>query len=92
MGTTNISFRIDNELKRQVENIVDDLGMNLTTVFTIFAKAIVRTGSIPIDLSIDPIYRTGNQSEIKKRLKRYEEGNAKIITKTIEELEEIVNG
>lgn len=42
MATTNISMRIDEELKKQAEDLFNDLGMSMTTAFTIFAKQAVR--------------------------------------------------
>lgn len=51
MATTNISMRIDEELKKQAEELFNDLGMNLTTAFTIFAKQAVREQRIPFSIS-----------------------------------------
>lgn len=49
---TQINIRIDEELKKQMENICDELGINITTAFTIFAKKLVREQRIPFDVSI----------------------------------------
>lgn len=37
-----ISVRMDDNLKKQTETILDELGLNMTTAMTMFAKAIVR--------------------------------------------------
>ena len=34
----NVSIRMDDALKKQAEDLFNDLGMNLTTAFTIFVK------------------------------------------------------
>ena len=34
----NVSIRMDDALKKQAEELFNDLGMNLTTAFTIFVK------------------------------------------------------
>lgn len=47
MATTNISMRIDEELKKQAEDLFNDLGMSMTTAFTIFVKQAVREQRIP---------------------------------------------
>lgn len=41
MSQTTISIRIDEELKKQAEELFAEFGMNTTTAFTIFAKAVV---------------------------------------------------
>lgn len=51
MATTNISMRIDEELKKQAEDLFNDLGMSMTTAFTIFAKQAVREQRIPFFIS-----------------------------------------
>ena len=51
MSTTNITFRIDADLKKQVEELYADLGMNLTTAFTVFAKQSVREQILPFVVS-----------------------------------------
>ena len=37
-NAVNVNFRMDAELKRNMEELCDDLGMSMTTAFTIFAK------------------------------------------------------
>lgn len=51
MATINISMRIDEELKKQAEDLFNDLGMNMTTAFTVFAKQAVREQRIPFSVS-----------------------------------------
>ncbi len=51
MSTTNITIRMDAELKKQAEELFSDLGMNLTTAFTVFAKQAVREQKLPFEVS-----------------------------------------
>lgn len=53
MPTTNLTMRIDEELKSQAEELFNNLGMNMTTAFTIFAKQAVREQRIPFSISMD---------------------------------------
>ena len=38
MAQTNINIRMDTDLKKQFEDFCNDMGMTMTTAFTIFAK------------------------------------------------------
>lgn len=49
----NLTMRIDDELKKQAEELFNELGMNMTTAFTIFAKQAVREQRIPFSISMD---------------------------------------
>ena len=51
MATTNITIRMDEELKKQAEELFSDLGLNMTTAFTVFVKQSVREQQIPFMLS-----------------------------------------
>lgn len=53
MATTNITMRIDEELKAQLQELVSNLGMDMTTFFTISAKQAVREQRIPFMISMD---------------------------------------
>lgn len=53
MAQTNINIRIDDGLKQQFDHLCNELGLNMTTAFTIFAKTMVRQQRIPFDVSLD---------------------------------------
>lgn len=53
MGQTNINIRMDEELKKQFEMFCSDMGMSMTTAFTVFAKKAVREYRIPFEISGD---------------------------------------
>lgn len=54
---TNISIRMDSELKAQAEALFTELGMNLSTAFNIFVRQSLREGRIPFDVSLYPQQR-----------------------------------
>lgn len=70
MGQTVINIRMDEDLKKQVEYLFNEFGMNMTTAFTIFAKAVVREKRIPFEISVstDDFYNEYNQKRIKKAI------------------------
>lgn len=47
MATTNVTIRMDTELKKQAEALLNELGMNMTTAITVFTKQLVRDGCFP---------------------------------------------
>lgn len=47
MANTNITMRIDEELKGQLQELMSNLGMDLTTFFTLAAKQAVREQALP---------------------------------------------
>lgn len=51
--TTNISIRMDAELKKQAEKLFSELGMNMTTAFNIFLRQAVRQQRIPFDVALE---------------------------------------
>lgn len=60
MAITSITMRIDEELKAQLQELVSNLGMDMTTFFTLSAKQAVREQGIPFDISM----RTPNSETI----------------------------
>ena len=58
--SANINFRMDKELKKNMEQVCSDLGMSMTTAFTIFAKKVIREQRIPFEVCVDPFYSESN--------------------------------
>ena len=50
MGQTTMSFRVDNALKRNFDQLCDDFGVSSSVAFTIFMKAVVRERKIPFEI------------------------------------------
>lgn len=53
MATTNISIRMDSDLKAQAEELFSELGMNLSTAFNIFVRQSLREGGIPFEIRME---------------------------------------
>lgn len=53
MAQTNVNIRMDEGLKKQLDKLCNELGLNMTTAFNIFAKTVVRQQRIPFELSLD---------------------------------------
>lgn len=50
MGQAIFSVRMDEDLKKEFEELCNDFGMNMTTAINIFAKAVVRERKIPFEI------------------------------------------
>ncbi|MCM1540728.1 MAG: type II toxin-antitoxin system RelB/DinJ family antitoxin [Blautia sp.] len=50
MAQATFSIRMDESLKRQFDALCADFGMNATTAFNIFARAVVREKKIPFEI------------------------------------------
>ena len=50
---SNVSFRIDSDLKSQADTLFAQLGMNMTTAFNIFLRQSVREGRIPFEVTLN---------------------------------------
>ena len=50
MATTNVTIRMDTELKTQAEELFAELGMNLSTAFNVFVRQSLREGGIPFEI------------------------------------------
>lgn len=48
----NINVRINEGLKLEVEKVLEELGMNMSTAITVFLKAVVRNNGLPFSLDI----------------------------------------
>lgn len=53
MANVNINIRMDSDLKQQFEAFCNDVGMTMTTAFTVFAKKAVREYRIPFEIGVE---------------------------------------
>lgn len=58
--SVNMNFRLDSDTKKSMEQVCSELGMSMTTAFTIFAKKVSRERRIPFDVSVDPFFSESN--------------------------------
>ena len=51
MAQATFSIRMDAELKKQLHKLSEEFGMSTSTIFTIFAKKVVRERRIPFEIT-----------------------------------------
>lgn len=64
MATTNVSIRVDSEVKEQAESLFAELGMTMSTAFNVFLRQSLRDGGLPFQVST----RSPNQETIEALL------------------------
>ncbi len=89
MAQTLINVRIDEDVKKSMEEICKELGITMSAAFNIFARKVSREKRIPFEVSIDPFYSESNMKALNKSIKELKAG--KTVTKTMKELEEMEN-
>ena len=53
MAQTNVSIRVDEDVKKDAETLFAKLGLTLSAATNVFYRQAVRTQSIPFQLSVD---------------------------------------
>ena len=84
---TTVSLRFDDEMKKQLDEMCAEMGMNLTTFFMVYAKKALRDRRIPFDITapIDPFYSESNMAQIRRADEQIRAG--RVVVKSIDELE-----
>ena len=55
---TTISLRLEDDVKRELDQMCSEMGMSLTTFFTIYAKRALRDRKIPFEVTAPPVEDT----------------------------------
>ena len=76
MAQVLVNFRLDEDDKKGIEEVCKELGMSMSTAFTIFAKKMRREKRIPFEVSVDPFYSDANMAYIKKVIAEIDSGKA----------------
>lgn len=53
MATTNLNVRVDESLKKRAEELLNNLGMNMSTAVNVFLRQVVRVHGIPFEIKAD---------------------------------------
>jgi len=71
-----VNIRIDDELKSRADSIFEELGLNMTTAFTMFIRQTIRQGGIPFEITTrtDPFYNAENMKVLRQSIKEADEG------------------
>ena len=89
MAITTVSVRMDDKLKADFDKTCNDLGLSMSTAIIMLAKKMTREQRIPFEVSIDPFYSSKNLTALSESIAQMKQG--KTVTKTMEELEALVD-
>ncbi len=81
----NINVRIEDDLKREGEEVLKSLGLNTATAINMYFRQIVYHGGIPFEV------KRNSSDTITERMQGYRSGNVRLISKSIDELEAMEN-
>ena len=74
-NTTQISFRIDEEIKQSAERALNDMGLSMSAAITVFLKKVGREHRIPFEISADPFYSEANMKYLNAVIEGIENGS-----------------
>ena len=75
-NTINVNIRVDEEIKKQTESLLAEMGLNMTTAVNMFLRQVLRTGGIPFEITTRPddFYNPVNQQKLHNAINRLENG------------------
>ena len=68
MPQTTFSVRMDSKIKKQFDDFCSQVGMNASTAFNMFARAVLREKRLPFDITTesDPFYSESNLAHLRR--------------------------
>lgn len=72
MAQTTISLRIDEDVKRNMEQACKEMGLSMTSAFTIFATKVGKEKRIPFEVAVDPFFSDANMKRLRKSIAQME--------------------
>ncbi len=73
-----ISLRVDDNVKKNAEQVCEDIGMSMSTAINIYLKKLGREKRIPFDVSVDPFYSDENMQRLAKAVNDLNKGKGTI--------------
>ncbi len=76
MAQAMVNFRMDEDLKKNMEQTCKRMGLTMTSAFTMFATKVTREQRIPFEIVGDPFYSEENISELERRIANIKSGKS----------------
>lgn len=88
MAQAMINFRIDEDMKKAMDDTCKEMGLTMTSALTMFISKVVRERRIPFEVSADPFYSNANIEYLTKIIQKIESGDAKLIEHELIEVDD----
>ncbi len=72
MAQAMVNFRMDSDLKRNMEEACKEMGLTMTSAFVLFATKVSREKRIPFEICADPFYSEENMARLRKSIAQME--------------------
>lgn len=79
MAQAMVNFRMDEELKKNMEQTCKEMGITMTAAFTMFATKVSREKRIPFEITADPFYSEKNMSYLNSVISDIESSKSNLI-------------
>ena len=86
--TTQVSFRIDEDIKKNAELALNDMGLTMSAAITVFLKKVGREHRIPFEITADPFYSESNMQYLNKVIDGIENGRRPLVAHELIEVGE----
>jgi len=74
-----VNFRMDEKLKKSMEQTCKEMGLTMTAAFTLFATKVSREKRIPFEITADPFYSESNMKHLETIIADIDSGKAKLV-------------
>ncbi|MDY2918458.1 MAG: type II toxin-antitoxin system RelB/DinJ family antitoxin [Anaerococcus sp.] len=83
-----INLRVDDEVKKNVEGVFDEIGISLSAAINIYLKKVARERRIPFELTADPFCSEGNIKYLEQKFQAYKDNKLNSLEKELIDYED----
>lgn len=76
MAQTMVNFRMDETLKKNMEQTCKEMGLSMTAAFILFATKVTKEKRIPFEITADPFYSESNMRHLASVISDIESGKS----------------
>lgn len=78
--TTMVNFRIDEDVKKEMEEVCSKMGLTMTAALNIFINKVTMERRIPFEITAEPdsFYSASNIRYLEKKMEDYKAGRLKL--------------
>lgn len=80
--TTMVNFRIDEDVKKDMEDVCSRMGLTMTAALNLFINKVTMERRIPFEITADPdpFYSNSNIRYLEEKMSDYKAGRLKLST------------